>query len=190
MTNFHHSIFRAQAIKHYIQGQEKDILPCLVSPPMFVFCWILLGLLLSAGCIAWWGKIPLYVAGSGIILEKGSHSIPESNEALVFLPANQPLQLHIGSPIQLQIDTTSPRFSGQIERIEQGIISPAMAQQHYALGSSADLVITQPSIALLARLAPPLADPVYAGSIVHAQVQSGSRRVLSLVMGFSGPDGG
>lgn len=158
-----------------------DVLPRLVSPPVFVFCWILLALLLSAGGIAWWGEIPTYVAGSGIMLAQGPHSIPGRNEALIFLPANQPLRLDIGSPIQLQIGTAGPRCTGQIEQIDPGIISPVVAQQRYALGSSTALVITQPSIAILARVGLPLADRVYAGSIVHAQVRNGSRRVLLLL---------
>ena len=39
------SIFRARAMQHYLHRQERDILPRLVSPPLFLFLWIVLVLL-------------------------------------------------------------------------------------------------------------------------------------------------
>lgn len=39
-------IFRASALQYRLQKHEKDVLPHLVSPPFFVFLWVLLGLLL------------------------------------------------------------------------------------------------------------------------------------------------
>jgi hypothetical protein len=175
-------------MKHYIQRQEKDVLPSLVAPPVFVFFWILLGLLLIAGCVACWGEVPMYVAGSGILLS----SPPGQNEttALVFLPAPPLLKLRAGLPIQLRIGATGTQGIGQIEKIEPGSISPLDARKRYALDGSAGQIITQPSIVLIARVGPPLSAHLYAGSVVSAQVQSGSRRVLSLLTDLFGSLGG
>ena len=52
------SIFRAEARKHYIQNQEKVVLPRLVSPQIFVYLWILALLVMAAGSIiAFWPLI-------------------------------------------------------------------------------------------------------------------------------------
>ena len=45
------SIFRAEARQHYLQNQEKVILPRLVSRRVFVALWILTLLFLVAGSI-------------------------------------------------------------------------------------------------------------------------------------------
>lgn len=192
MTTPRRSIFRDSAMKHYIQRQEKDVLPRLVSPAVFTYFWILLGLLLIAGCVAWWGKVPTYVAGSGVLLaqEGPSSSKQPQGLVLIFLPANHPLQLEIGLPVQLRIDATGLHFSGQIEKIEPGIVSPLEARKHYALNADVAQVITQPSIVLIARIETLLPARLYAGSIMSAHVQSGFRSVFSLLLGFAGLIGG
>jgi hypothetical protein len=45
------SIFRAEARQHYLQNQEKVVLPRLVSRRVFVTLWILVLLFLVAGSI-------------------------------------------------------------------------------------------------------------------------------------------
>jgi len=52
------AIFRSEAIEHYLQEQEKVVLPRLVSPHVFVYLWILAVLLLVAGfLIGFWPVI-------------------------------------------------------------------------------------------------------------------------------------
>jgi hypothetical protein len=155
---------------------------------VFVFCWILLGLLLLAGGVAWWGEVPTYVSGSGMLLPPPAGSTTVM--CLIFLPATHPLQLRTGLPIQVRLGTTGTLGSAHIETVEPGIISPSEARQRYALGGNADQIITQPSITLLARVGPPFSAPLYAGSIVSAQVQTGSQRVLSLLPGLTSLIGG
>jgi hypothetical protein len=46
MGESQHAIFRARALQHRQYKYKKDVLPHLVSPPVFLFLWILLGLLL------------------------------------------------------------------------------------------------------------------------------------------------
>ena len=56
------SIFRSEALQHYIQNQEKVILPRLVSPRSFTYLWILAGLSMLAGsAIAFWPWIEEWV---------------------------------------------------------------------------------------------------------------------------------
>jgi hypothetical protein len=52
------SIFRSEALRHYIQNQEKVVLPRLASPRVFVYFWILALVLMMAGSIiAFWPLI-------------------------------------------------------------------------------------------------------------------------------------
>ena len=99
-------IFRSKALQQYAASRQKDVLPRLVSPPIFVFFWILVGLLLVAGIIAWLTRVPTYVVASGVVLDQGITQGRQANGeavAIVFLPAGDFLQVHAGQPILLQI---------------------------------------------------------------------------------------
>lgn len=49
------SIFRAEALQHYQENQEKVVLPPLVSPRIFGYLWLIAGLTALAGLlIAFW----------------------------------------------------------------------------------------------------------------------------------------
>src|SRR5947209_2941526 len=88
MTN--RSIFRSKAVEHYLQSREKTILPLFVAPPVFAFYWLLLGIFLMSGLIAWFGQVPLYASGSGLISAQ-STSVNQDNEqttVLIFLSAD------------------------------------------------------------------------------------------------------
>ena len=180
------SIFRDQAIKSYIERREKDILPHLVAPPVFLFLWILLGLLLTAGLLAWLAQVPIYLAGSGILLEQQPPSTSGQREAvaLIFLPATSAPTLRVGLPVQLQLGSTGPVLTTKIDQVEPGILSPSAARTRYALDSSISQLLTQPVVAVKVRLGPTISAQMYAGSAVSAQVQVGSQRVLSLFPGF------
>src|SRR2546429_475543 len=69
-----HPIFRNNAVKHYMQSRDKDSLPRFISLPIALFLWILLGLLLVVGGLAWYEQIPSYVSGNGVVLNATSAS--------------------------------------------------------------------------------------------------------------------
>src|SRR5579883_3174704 len=69
-------IFRDNAVKHYMQSRDKDTLPRFVPLPIALFLWVLLGLLLTAGVLAWYEQIPSYVSGHGVVLN--SSYVPSS----------------------------------------------------------------------------------------------------------------
>jgi hypothetical protein len=45
------SIFRAEARQHYIQKQQRVVMPRLVSPRIFVYLWILALFLTALGSV-------------------------------------------------------------------------------------------------------------------------------------------
>jgi hypothetical protein len=50
MSGRDRSIFRTEAVRRHIEGQEDSVLPRFVSPRAFLWLWILLGLLIVGGC--------------------------------------------------------------------------------------------------------------------------------------------
>ncbi|HLG62809.1 MAG TPA: hypothetical protein VKY19_12790 [Ktedonosporobacter sp.] len=188
MSQDRRSLFREGAIRRYMQRREKDVFPRLVSPPVFLCAWLLFGLLLLGGLVAWWAEIPAFVEGSGIVLtpEQTRRFPNAATSILIFLPQAYAAQIHTGLPVRVQVDADGPAILSRIERIEPGIIGPAAARQRYALDSEEEQAIDQPSVAILVQPRQKLASSMYAGSLVQAQVQVGSRRVLSLFPGLDG----
>jgi hypothetical protein len=189
------SIFRGNAVKHYMQNRERDVLPRLISPMVFGFYWLLLGVFFVAIGIAWWGEVPIYVMGSGLLITTSKHVLKTGQndlQALVFVPvlSNGTVpQLSQNSPILL--NTANSQINGQIIRIDPGVVSPSVARKRYKLAGGEALLITLPSVVLHARITTPLLASLYVGSIIQASIQSGSRHVLSLLIpGLDGFMGG
>lgn len=185
-------IFRDKALQQYIQGKNKTILPRFASPPVFVFLWILLGLLLIASIAAWLAQVPTFVSGSGIISTPTGTTQQGGNEAfaVIFIPATALLKLHSGLPVQVQIGSTGPRVLGTITTVAADVTSPAAARKQYNLSGGLTAVITQPSFVVTASLGTTISPQLYASSTVTAQIQVGTQRVLSLFPGFGAPNGG
>src|SRR2546421_11325797 len=68
-------LFRKQALEYYVQSRAKAILPNLVQPPVFLLLWILLCLVGIALVVTWFARVPVYVSGSGVVIE---HTLIES----------------------------------------------------------------------------------------------------------------
>lgn len=170
-------MFRSKALTYYARSRERDVLPRFVAPRVFVFLWILMALLLIATLGAWLAQAPTYETASGIILDAQENHAT----AVLFLPASQALEVRAGSPVLMQIGTVGPQLSTTIASIEPGVMSPEQARIRYALNGNLALVVTEPSIAVTVTLDSNIPAQTYAGSIVGAQVQVGTRRVLSLL---------
>lgn len=174
-------LFRENALQHYLQKHEKDILPQFVSPPIFVCAWILLCLAVTVGLFATTQRIPIQVGGMGIVLAQGQNDASGDNGGvLLFLPASEAKLVHVGEPSQLQIGLTGPSYSTTVAQVEPGLLSPNEIYKRYGLNCSAIPMISDPSVVVHVRLAPSVHSHLYAGSPVRAQVQIGTQRVFSL----------
>jgi hypothetical protein len=142
-----------------------------------------MALLLIATLGAWLAQAPAYVMGSGVILDAQASMQQGNSEttAVIFLPETSSLHLRAGLPMLMQIGTAGPQLSSTIAAVEPGVMSPEQARKQYALNGNLALVITEPSIVVTVKLGPDIPAQMYAGSIVGAQVQVGTRRVLSLL---------
>ncbi len=175
------SIFRREAVEKYLQNREKSVLPRFMAPPVFLFFWCLLAIFLCTGLLTWFGQVPVYVAGGGVVLNPdvpiGGGSA--GTRAIIFIPSSSALQLHPGQRVQLQLSGVASQLTCAVESVDRNILSPSEVHQRY------QFVTSQPSVAITVNLGSRFSERVYAGSVIVAQVEVGSRRLLSLLPGFA-----
>lgn len=176
------SIFRKQAVEKYLQNREKTILPRFVAPPVFLFCWCLLAIFLCTGLLTWFGRVPVYVTGEGMVLNPAVLGSADAR-ALIFVPYSSTLQLLAGQRVQLQLAGQASQLTSPVQTVDRTLLSPQEVRQRY------QFVISQPSIAITVDLGSRFSARVYAGSVVLAQVEVGSRRLLSLLVGSDAFEG-
>ena len=181
-----HTIFRQSAITAYKRSREKAVVPRLISWPIIVCLWLLLGVLIVTGFLAWYVQVPTYVDGSGIILARGDMLQPVYGGmvAVVFLPPDQSAHLRVGLPVDVQMGSAGVLVHSTIAQVEPGITSPDAARQRYRLGGVGALLVTQPSIVVIIKLGTTLPATSYAGSLLTAKVEIGSQRLLTLLPGL------
>ena len=181
------TIFRQSAIMAYKRSREKDVLPRLISWPIIICLWLLLGVFLAAGFFAWYAQVPTYASGSGIILARGDMLQPAYGEmvAIVFLPPSQSTRIRVGLPIDIQFGSAGRHVHvhSTIDQVEPGVIGPDAARQRYGLDGVSTLLITQPSIVAIIKLGTALPTTANAGSLLTARVETGSQRLLTLLLG-------
>ncbi|HEY7349298.1 MAG TPA: hypothetical protein VH599_13370 [Ktedonobacterales bacterium] len=176
-------IFRQQALDHYAQRQEKTILPRSVAPPFLLCLWILLGLLLTSIVLAWQAQVPRYAGAAGLFIQNEQITPQHTGEvlALLFVPFPLSPEVQVGQAVNLQLAATGEQFQAVIRAIEVGVITPANARTRYGLTGDLAFTISQPSVIVTATLATPLPPDMSVGRRISAQVQVGSRSVLSLL---------
>jgi hypothetical protein len=169
------SIFRSKTLQTYIQNREKSVLPRLVAPPVFVLCWVILILFILAGVIVWNGEVPVYIAGSGVIVEPSALSQPgDEATAIILFPLSDVSRLHTGLPIQIQLGQTNLVFNCRITAVSQTPLSPDRIQQQYRLE------VPGPAVVVTVGLGHAIPASLYAGSHVQAQFRVGSQSLLAL----------
>lgn len=172
------AIFRKEAIEKYSQGRDKNVLPQFVLPPVFVFLWCLLALFISAGITAWLGQVPVYTSGVGVILDPSTSGNTANGEmtAVIFITYSPSLHLQVGQPVNMQIGQAGPHISTAIGAVESQILSPSEVRKQFSVS------VTDPSIAAAVVVESHLS--LYSGSLVQAQIEVGSHRLLSLFPGL------
>ena len=182
-----HTIFRDKALKHYTEGRKKDILPNFSSLSAGFFAWMLLGSLIATGLVAWYGQVPVFLAGSGIVLGNGGQAqatITGGANALAFFAPDQAAQLHAGDTAQVQVGASSSHIDGTIVQVLPGTTNLATALEHYGLNfGNASLQSQQVAVALINLGAGfPAAD--YTGSTLVVEVTVGTQSLFSALTGL------
>lgn len=183
MKYSHRSIFREEAIRRYIQGKEKAILPRLVSPRTFIYLWFLLGMLTVSSVVAWFTRIPVYTSGSAAVVRLNDKTYRRDQKIVVIalFPPQHLSSLQTTKKLFLSFDAMGDRLSHPIITVEPKIISPDVIQKQFALNPQ---VATGPSVVAIAQLEPipnNLPASAYLGSVGRAEAEVGSQRLVSLL---------
>jgi hypothetical protein len=176
-------IFRTQALQQYARSREKTVLPRIVAPPVFLCCWLLLGLLFLATVLIWRVHTPVYAVVFGALVKQhpASHQAAGGLEVVIFVPATPAPEIQVGDSITLQVVLTRQNLRGTIAEAIPGVMTPDEARQRYALTGDLALVIRQPSVVFRVSLGSTLPPGVVPGSSVSAQMRVGSQSILSLL---------
>jgi hypothetical protein len=179
-------IFRADAARRYIESQQKTVLPRLVSPPVFICLWVLLGLLVIGGGFCWFARVPEYVSCPAVVVDGRNRfpSVEGETVVVAFLPLESSARVKSGQKLFMQFDAAGGRLSQPVSFVDPQIISPEAAHQQFMLNASAATAITRPAAMAIARLetipaGPPAAR--YVGSVYQVDIEVGSRRLVALL---------
>jgi len=104
--------------------------------------------------------------------------------AVFFLPPAQAQSLHAGMPISLNIISSGRHIDSQITNIVPDVMTPAALRSLFHLENTS-LAITEPSMIVVVKLDNALAAR-YVGSLVTANLQLGSQRLISFLPGIGG----
>src|SRR5579884_1019842 len=142
------SIFREQALKQYMQKQEKEVIPHILSPSIFACLWILFSLILLATILVLRQQVPRFINSSGIILNQREANMGTGDDMVIlaFLPANNITQFHLGQRTIVQSGSRGPAFTGTIQYIGSSLVSPSDIQRRYIQNHHVPLHIIQPSL--------------------------------------------
>lgn len=172
------AIFRESAVQRYIQRRDKDVFPRLLRPPVFIFLWILLSLGLLAGLLVWNIRVPVYTGAPGVILQGRTAG---QLEAVIFVSPGQRSTVRPGQAVLLQIGTNGPRLQQTITSVTAQVLSPVQIRANYTLTDALGLVVSQPAAVAVVTLQEGSVLQGYAGSLVGANIQIGTRSALSLL---------
>ncbi len=172
-------IFRREAMWHLLHGQEKSVLPRFIRPRTFLCLWILLGLLLLAGVLAWAARVPINASGIAVVTEfEGKVSLD------ILVPAETVEKLSFGQTVWIRWPGAREPVRTRLTLVESGIHSPAEVRQRFGLTSEAVagaviIAMADPEGVLPATRDLPA--EIHLGSTVPVEVEIGSRRALSLL---------
>ena len=174
-----HPFFRRDALKHYLQGREEQVLPRFASPQTFAWLWGLLLLLVVAAMLASFCRIPLYVSGVAIITREECTTGKGCKQPVLIalLPPDSLPGLRVGQTIFLEIKGSRDRLRISVIKVLPVVESPEVIRNQFAIDKSLALAIDQPAAVAIAEWKS--GGEAYAGSVLRIQVEFGSRRILS-----------
>lgn len=174
-------IFRIEAIRRNSRAGGETILPRFSSPAVIWVLWSLIGLAIAGGILLWFLQIPIYAKGVAITLPASSEAnVRHEPLVAVVIPARNGREVRVGQRVFWSFSKTGPRVSRTVVEIEPLVRSPASLQGLPGVHER----ITEPSIIALVDLGPvpdDLPASAYAGGVYNAEVEVGTKRVISLL---------
>lgn len=185
MSDDARTLFRQEALRHFMEGREPSVLPRFIRPRTFACLWILLALTLLAGLLVWTAMVPVYTSGLAIAREDQGQL-----RMFVLVPANALAQLNVGQSVLIHWPGLREPVRTQITSVDALPQSPAAARDRFGLSSesvpAAVAVATADADVAWQSLDRNLTATLHSGTTARAEVETGSRRLISLVSGGSG----
>jgi hypothetical protein len=177
------TLFREHALQHYTNRSAYDSIPRIISPPVFLFAWMLLILVMLSGWFAWMERVPVFVSSSGVAQLSGQKSNAHDRDVdiVIFVPTTISMQVHTGMRAKAQLNASSPYFDGNITNINSLVLSPLALQKQYQLTCRVGQEVLVPSVIAHMVMVVPANMLVENGARVQVQIQTGSQRVVDLL---------
>jgi len=186
MAGIDRSIFRERAIEKYMRRREIHVILRLVSPPMFIFLWVLLLLAIVGGVLIGLIQVPQLVQGKGIVVQvqqKVNNKATQEIVVLLLLSPDQQENIEAGQPVSINIATANITFNSTIGTVQKTVMSPMDIRTQYNVPAALAQTISGPSVVASATVQPASLAKTYLGSQCTVQVKIGSQSALSLVPG-------
>lgn len=180
------SIFRTEAVERHIAAREKSIWPRFIRPRVFLFLWILFGLLLLAGGLTWLAQVPIYASGRAVIAQANPATSEGEVTMIAFLvPSVLELErLEAGESIYLFLQEESEPVELVISEVEPQVLTPEMVQEKFLLTDELMQFVIGPAAVVQIRSPAQLDNkPIttHVGLSYRVDVEIGSQRVVSLI---------
>ncbi len=185
MSDDARTLFRQEALRHFMEGREPSVLPRFIRPRTFACLWILLALTLLAGLLVWTAKVPVYTSGLAIAREDQGQL-----RLFVLVPANAVAQLNVGQSVLIHWPGLLEPVRTQITGVDASPQSPAAARGRFGLSlesvPAAVAVATADADRAWQSIGRKLPAELHSGTTAPAEVETGTRRLISLVPGGLG----
>jgi len=178
-------IFREQALQHYMQKNEKSVLPQTISPLVFTCCWTVLALTILVSLFIWSIPVPNYVDAVGVPILQGSPAgTAQTTNVRAFFPLSAQAYIQPGQSVQVGVPTLQAPLVGRITSIDTHPLDANALSESYAL--SPTLVQSLPmSEVFVGIITTSQAIPLEGNATsnrVLVHYQQGTRQALSLLL--------
>lgn len=187
MKNSNRPIFRPEAVRRYTETREQSVLPKFVSPRIMAALWTIVVLLIFSGVAVWLTSMPVYASGLAIVVDTENKpvNIEEGTALLVLLPPEAQPALDEGKTILIQVNASSKPLKSEIVAFEKDaskVVNRIL--EEFDLDNHPAVAKAQPAAVAIVQLEDMEGNALandYIGTIFRADIQVGSRRIVSLL---------
>ncbi len=186
MNQASRSIFRKEAIEEYIHEQENQVLLKFVSPRLFLWLWVILGLLSGLGVWLCFAEVPMFVSGRGMIVDqdKGNSCHGQRPCFVAFFPPSACSYLIAGKSLMIKQEDQKRWFDQPIIISESKVLSPAAIQKNYVSKAGVMPLTNQPAAVAICCLdvgTHPMHSDLPIEGIFEVRIDVGTRRLVSFL---------
>jgi hypothetical protein len=169
-------------LEKYSNLGETAVLSEPASPRLFVFFWVLIGLLVALGAWLCFAEVETYTFGQGkiVLSEKTDPGAEEKKLRVVsFFPADIRTILVVGQPLMMRAGQDKKWHRQTIIAVEPRVLSPLEVKEKFGF------VLDQPAAVTISCSDEKKGDKIYQmrprDRAVEVRIGSGSRKIISFL---------